>query len=125
MKVPKISDSEWEVMKVLWDQSPLSANDIAAGLNETKWSLPTIRTLIGRLVQKKALRFEKAGREYLYSPCFSRDECTRHERRSFLRRVYDGALNPLLAGLLDDEDLSQEEIESLYRMLDKKRKGKK
>lgn len=61
-KVPRISESEWEVMKVLWESSPLTANDIVEVLSKrASWQRETIRTLINRLVQKKAVRFEKKG----------------------------------------------------------------
>lgn len=120
---PRISDAEWEVMKVVWERSPQTANEIVSGLDERNWSPATVRTLITRLVQKGALRFEKSGREYLYSPCVTREEGIRQERRSFMRRVYDGAAQPMLAGLLEEEELSIEDLEALRRMLNKKRKG--
>ena len=118
----RISGAEWEVMKVLWQRAPQSANEIVAALASQKWSPPTVRTLLSRLVQKKALRFQKSGREYFYVPCLSREEGIRQERRSFIRRVYDGALQPLLAGLLEDELLTSEDLENLRRLLDEKRK---
>ncbi len=124
-KLPKISDAEWEVMKVLWERAPQSANEIVEALAARQWSPATVRTLITRLVQKGALSFEKAGREYLYLPVVTREEGIRQERRSFLRRVYDGAVEPMLAGLLDEEDLSAEELEALHRLLDEKRKGQR
>ena len=121
MKRPKISDAEWEVMKVLWERTPQSTNEIVAALSKRKWSPPTIRTLIGRLVQKGMLRFEKEGREYSYFPCLTQEEGIRQERRSFIHRVYNGALQPFLAGILEDEDLSAEELDALRRMLDRKK----
>ncbi len=124
-KLPKISDAEWEVMKVLWERAPQSANEIVEALAARQWSPATVRTLITRLVQKGALSFETAGREYLYLPVVTREEGIRQERRSFLRRVYDGAVEPMLAGLLDEEDLSAEELEALHRLLDEKRKGQR
>ena len=125
LNAPKISVAEWEVMKVLWERAPQTANEIVDAVTEQSWSPATVRTLIGRLVQKKAVRYTKSGREYLYSPCVSREECRRQERRSFLRRVYDGAVQPMLASLLDEEELSQEELDTLRKMLDAKRRKAK
>ena len=122
MDAPRISDAEWEVMKVLWERAPRTANEIVEAVRAQGWSPATVRTLVGRLVQKKAVGYTKAGREFLYSPCLGREECMRQERRSFLQRVYDGAVHPMLASLLEEEDLSQEELDALRKMLDAKRR---
>lgn len=125
MKNYRISEAEWEVMKALWEQSPRTANEVVEALSGQKWSAATIRTLIGRLTQKGAVRFGKSGREYLYEPLISREDAVRRERGSFLRRVYDGAVQPMVAGFLEDEKLSAEDLEALRRLLDEKRKGQK
>ena len=119
--VPKISASEWEIMKVLWAQAPCTANEIVGALREHDWTPPTIRTLINRLVKKGAVAHSKAAsREYHYAPLFTQEECARHERRSFLHRIYNGATQPMLAHLLQDEELSTEEAEALKRILNRK-----
>ncbi len=120
--VKKISDAEWEVMKVLWECSPQSANEIVAALAERPWSPATIRTLIGRLTKKGVLQFEKAGREYRYSPRVDKTECIRQARKSFIRRVYDGSAHPMLAQVIEEEPLSMRELDELHRLLDEKRK---
>lgn len=125
MKNYRISEAEWEVMKVLWEQSPRTANEVVETLKEQKWTAATIRTLIGRLTQKGVVRFQKSGREYLYEPLISRADAVKRERRSFLRRVYDGAVQPMVAGLLEDENLSSEDLEALRRLLNEKGKGRK
>ena len=62
-RIPKISESEWAVMKVLWKESPLTANEIVGILTKrSDWKKETVRTFINRLVQKKAIGFEKKGR---------------------------------------------------------------
>ena len=86
-KTPKISEAEWEVMKILWKTSPLTANAIVKELTgKTQWKRETIRTLINRLVQKKALGFKKKGRQYDYFPLTSEAECVKAETKSFLSR---------------------------------------
>lgn len=117
---PKISDAEWQVMMVLWEKSPQTANDIVDKLeNEQEWKPKTIRTLINRLVGKNAVGFDKDGRQYLYYPILPEAECVREEARSFFSRVRTGALKPMLAAFLEQQKLSKEEIEELKRMLDK------
>ena len=122
-RVPKISESEWEVMRVLWAKSPLTANAIVEKLTATThWKPTTIRTLTTRLAEKKALGYEKKGREYHYYPLVSEVECIRAESHSFLRRVYRGALKPILAAFMENGELSAKDIEELKRILDEKRK---
>ncbi len=120
-KVPRISESEWEVMKVLWERSPLTANDIVDVLaKRASWQRETIRTLINRLVQKKAVRFEKKGRQYHYCPAVAETECIKDQTRSFLRRFRAGAIEPMLAALVEEERLSAEQIARLKEILDGK-----
>lgn len=119
MKVPKISEAEWRVMKILWLKSPLTANAVVDELSSaTRWSDKTIKTLINRLTKKGALGFERQGRMYLYRPLVAEVDCARAEGRSFLKRVYDGALTPMLAAFLEEHNLSRSEIEELKRILD-------
>ena len=118
---PKISDAEWQVMKVLWEKSPITANHIVEKLTaETPWKPKTIRTLISRLATKKIVGFEKNGRQYMYYPLLAEDECVKQETRSFLNRIRSGSLKPMLAAFLEEENLSQEEIRELKKILDKK-----
>jgi len=124
-KAPRISDSEWEVMRVLWAASPQTANRIVERLTATtSWKATTIRTLINRLVEKEAIGYEKRGREYHYYPLASESECVQAETRSFLGRVYRGALHPILAAFMENEELSPEDIEQLERILEKNREKK-
>jgi BlaI family transcriptional regulator, penicillinase repressor len=125
-KMPRISEAEWEVMKVLWDRSPRTANDIVEVLSKrASWQRETIRTLINRLVQKKAVRFEKKGRQHHYYPGVAEGECIKDQTRSFLRRFRGGAIEPMLAALVEEERLSAEQIARLKDILDGKGAGAK
>ena len=118
---PKISDAEWQVMKVLWEKSPITANHIVEKLTaETSWKPKTIRTLINRLTTKKIVGFNKDGRQYMYYPLLVEEKCVRQETRSFLNRIRAGALKPMLAAFLEEESLSKEEVDELKKILDKK-----
>ena len=120
-KLPKISESEWLVMRVLWKTSPLTANEIVEKLSgKTKWKPKTIKTLITRLMNKGAIKFEKEGRLYRYRPAVSKEECVRMERRSFIRRVYGGINRPMLAAFLEEAKLSAEDISELKKILEQK-----
>jgi BlaI family penicillinase repressor len=118
---PRISDAEWIVMKVLWNSVPLTANEVVEALESTTdWKPKTIMTLLNRLMKKGALDFEKEGRAYRYFPRVREADCVRAETRSFLERVYGGALKPMLAHFLEEERLSEQEIDDLKRLLDRK-----
>lgn len=121
--LPKISESEWEVMKLVWKSNPLTSEEIINSLSDKMiWSAQTIKTFITRLIKKGAIGFEKKGRVYYYYPLLSEEECMRSENEFFLKKVYNGALNLLLTKFLE-EDLSLEQIEELEHILkDKKQK---
>mgnify|MGYP006288665871 CR=1 FL=1 len=122
---PKISDSEWLVMRVLWQKGSATANDVVDELmDRTHWKPRTVKTLITRLMKKGAVRFEREGRMYRYYPAVNECECIRMERRSFVRRVYGGITKPMLAAFIEDAELSPQEIEELKRMLEDKGKEK-
>ena len=120
-KVPKISESEWLVMGVLWARSPLTANEVFEQLTgKTKWKPKTVKTLIDRLVKKGAVKFEKEGRRHRYYPAVGRAECIATERQSFVRRVYGGITKPMLATFLEDAELSADDIAELKEILEQK-----
>lgn len=122
MKTPSISDAEWEVMNVIWHTAPISANDVADALcDRMQWSPKTVKTLLGRLVTKRVLRFTVEGNRYMYSPAIARERFVRNESQSFLQRVFEGETTPLLMHFVENVELSQEEIEELQKLLDRKK----
>ena len=123
MRIPNISDAEWEIMKLIWKSHPIASEEIINTLaDKTSWSSRTIKTFINRLLKKGAIGFEKSGRSYVYYPLVSEKECVRAENSSFLERVYDGALGMLFSNFLEEENLSEKEIEKLQELLEKKKK---
>lgn len=120
-KIPQISDSEWAVMKVLWENEPATASEIIERLKETKWKPTTIKTLLSRLTKKGAVDFEKKNRTYHYHSVVKENECIKAESKSFLKRVYGGAFKVMIANFLETEELSQGDIDELKRILDKKK----
>ena len=121
----RISESEWKVMEVIWAEPPTMARDVIDALAEAEnWTPQTIKTLIGRLVKKGALSFEKEGNRYLYHPEIDRDAAVAAETGSFLDRVSRGSLAPMLAHLVDNRSsLDQDEIDILRQLLRKETKS--
>jgi BlaI family penicillinase repressor len=123
-KPPAISDAEWEVMNVLWDAAPhsLSAGDVIERIPQTKdWNPRTVKTLLNRLIKKRALTFTRDGKSYLYRAAVGRDQCVRAVSRSFLARVFGGNVGPMLAHFVTEAELSAGEVEHLQRLLNQKR----
>ncbi|MEH6945102.1 penicillinase repressor BlaI [Bacillus sp. JJ722] len=124
-EIPNISESEWEVMNVLWKKAPQTANDVISSLQEqTDWKPKTIRTLLDRLVHKKVIDVNKDQRVYTFFPLYSQDECQRVEVQSFIKRIYGGALKSMLVQFIQEDSLSEEDIRELRSILNEKPKKK-
>jgi BlaI family penicillinase repressor len=123
-RTPRISEAEWEIMKVCWHRSPRSAQEIIDALSADANRHPkTVKTLINRLVKKRALGFQKEGRAYRYAPLVAEKDCVTAESSSFLDRVFGGSLKPMLTHFVENGKLSPAEIaelKSLLRERDKK-----
>ncbi len=117
--IPKISDAEWIVMRVLWARGEATSSEVVAELEkDTDWKPKTVQTLIRRLLQKGALHYEKQGREFLYRPAVTESACEQAASRQFLDRVFDGKLAPFLATFVESASYTEEEIAELKRILD-------
>ncbi len=121
MKTPTISESEWKVMQLLWKKAPQPAYDIIEVLSKTEsWHPNTIKTLLSRLQKKRAIGATRYKNLFLYEPIVSQDECVKAETDTFLQRVFGGSIKPLLIHFVENENLSNAEIEELRRILRKK-----
>ena len=118
---PKISDAEWQVMRVLWAKSPVTVKEVIEILSKkTTWKSETIRTLVNRLAKKKAIGFEKKGRRHYFYPMLSEAECVKADADSFLTRAGATMLKPILTAFIENEQLSDRELEELQQILNKK-----
>ncbi|MBA4495401.1 penicillinase repressor BlaI [Paenactinomyces guangxiensis] len=120
-KIPSISEAEWEVMKVLWEKAPQTANEVILSLQErTNWKPKTVRTLLDRLVQKKVVGVNQNQKVYTFFPLYSQDECQHAEAQSFLKRIYGGTLKSMLVQFIQGDSLTDEDIKELRSILNKK-----
>ena len=125
-ELPQISEAEFEVMKVIWKYAPISTNEITDKLTKTtKWSPKTIQTLIKRLVTKGALSYEKQSRVFVYTPLIEEKEYVGWESHSFLERYYDGDITAMLSAYIEDDKLSESEIDTLHSLLNKRTKTRR
>ena len=122
--LPQISEAEYEVMKIVWKHAPINTNEITEKLlQSTNWSPKTIQTLIKRLVTKGALTYEKQSRVFVYTPLVKESEYICQESNSFLNRYYDGDITAMLSAYIDNDKLTETEIETLRSHIPKR--GKK
>ena len=114
-------------MRVIWARHPIAARDVIKELaaRDASWHPKTVRTLLARLVLKKALRYDAADRAYLYWPLVAENQCVTVASESFLERVFGGSLKPMLAHFVGEGRLTEEEMNDLRKLLDRKPGGKK
>ena len=122
--LPKISEAEWEVMKLVWQTPLLAVSEMVEQLlGRKQWQPRTTRTLISRLVQKRALRVRRQENRSVYEAAVCMEECVRHAGRSFLERVFGGVPVSMLIHFVKEASLTPEEIEKLKQALAEKERN--
>lgn len=119
----RISEAEYAVMEPLWERSPLTALEICEEVcSRRDWSLATVKTLLSRLVAKKAVATEPDGRRFLYTPMLEKDEYTGSESRRLVDRLFGGRAAPLFAQLAEAEALTDDDLAEMEALLKELRK---
>jgi BlaI family transcriptional regulator, penicillinase repressor len=114
----RISEAEYAVMEILWAEAPLTANMVADRLrNSQSWSLPTIKTLLSRLVTKRAIAYQPDGRRFLYRPLIARADHVAGDVKRLVDRLFGGKFSPLVAHLAEQEALSPQDIAEIEALL--------
>lgn len=120
----QLSDSEWDLMKILWDSPPSTANQIAE--LTPQWHPKTVRTMLIRLQKKGAVEYEVIDSIQHFKPVHEREYCESSATQSFMQRVFDGALTPMIAHFTRQQKLTDEEKKALIALLqDDKGQGEK
>jgi predicted transcriptional regulator len=113
-----ISEAEAVVMEVLWRQSPRSAEEILAEVGPRQgWQEGTVKSLLNRLLKKKAVKAEREGRRYLYAPRLTREQYVAQESKGFIDRLFDGRIAPLVAHFSEQRKLSRRDVAELRKLL--------
>lgn len=114
-----ISPAELKVLDVLWENSPLSASQIVEALTCVEsWHSRTIKSLINRLLKKKAIGYQQDGNRYLYYPLLNKNEYLKSTSQSFIHRIFGGKISPLVAHFVSQEKISKEDIQELRAILE-------
>ena len=112
-----ISEAESVVMNVLWQKSPIATEEIVAALSHREWKASTIKTLLNRLLKKGAIKAQRDGRRFLYSPVMKRERWLLDESTSLLDRVFGGRVAPLVAHFSRTRKLSKRDVEELKLLI--------
>ncbi len=116
----KITAAESQIMEVLWRSvQPVAVEDVREALTEATWTDATIRTLLTRLVSKKAVTATKDGRRFLFHPVVTRGDYVHAQSKSLIDRLFDGRIEPFVAHFSQREDLSADEIGRLRALIER------
>ena len=114
----RISEAEHAVMEALWEQGTLTAAEVCEQVCKTRdWSLATVKTLLSRLVQKRAIETRPDGRRYLYTPLIERSDYVGGESRRLVDRLFGGRAASLVAHLAETEALTESDIDEIEALL--------
>lgn len=120
MNTVSLSDSEWKLMNVLWEQAPCTITQLVALLKEeTGWSKHTIISMLSRLENKGAVSYQEGERAKQFYPVINREEAQIEETQGFLSRLYGGSLGLLVNTMAKEKGFTKEEINELYKILKK------
>lgn len=119
MRKANLSDGEWKLMRLLWEQPRTIPQLVTALKDSTGWSKGTIHIMLSRMIERDYVRVEEGTRVKTYFPVLQREDAAAAETKSFLARVYNGSLSMMVASLAGQNALKQEDIDSLYDILQK------
>lgn len=116
--VVSISDAESRVLEILWRDGPSTSERVITALSEENWEVSTIKTLLARLVKKRAVRARKEGRRHVYSAVLTREQWVTTESEGLLDRVFGGRVAPLVQHFSQHRRLSKTDIAELKRLIE-------
>lgn len=120
MKKVHLSNSEWEIMNVLWEFSCVTISQIVTKLNEKKfWDKHTVITLLNRMEKKGAVAYRRNEKAKEYYSIISQNDTVMQESELFLNRVFAGSLSLMVNTFLNNEKIKKEEIDELYKIIKK------
>ena len=122
----KLTEAEWQIMNVLWQDSPATTRQIVDRLRgEVDWAYTTISTMLARLAGKKVVRETKKGNTITYEPLLTQHNARRTALKSLMNQAFDGAFGPLMHFLVEEEKLTPAQRKKLLGSLQKAKPQKK
>ena len=122
----ELTEAEWSVIKAVWDTEPCTAPAIQEKLAKpTGWTYSTVRTLMDRMVAKGVLTAKKAGKLTIYNSAVTREQAQRGELYYALKHAFNGALTPMVQCLLDNEEITPDELAKIESLIQARKKSTK
>lgn len=124
MEKVHLSNSEWEIMNVLWETSDMTISQIVTKLNEKRfWDKHVVITMLNRMEKKGAVSYKRKGRAKEYFSIISQKDTILQESQQFLDRVFAGSLSLMVNSFLSNKKIEKEELDELYKIIKKAEKG--
>lgn len=121
-----LSNSEWHIMENLWEESPKTATQLVKAMEtETGWAKSTTKTVLKRMEQKGYITYEEGEKAREYYPLLKREEVIESETSNFINRIYNGSLGLMVNTLIKKQEIPDDEMEELYRIIKEARRRKR
>ena len=125
----ELTEGEWAIIQAVWDNQPCAAPTVQAALQKRKkWSYSTVKTMMDRMAGKRLLKTRRIRNLILYRSAITKQQAQKSEIMRAVKRAFNGALTPMMQFLLDNNELSKEQLSQLEAMIKKRRQksgGKK
>jgi BlaI family penicillinase repressor len=118
LKKPVLTDQELEIMKIVWQRDSATVRDVYEDLlTRRKIAYTTVMTMMGILEQKGHLKKSADERAYVYTPAQPQNEVVGNMVHDFVKRVFNGSVKPLLVHLVENKNISKEELDEISKLL--------
>ncbi|MDR1914880.1 MAG: BlaI/MecI/CopY family transcriptional regulator [Clostridiales bacterium] len=115
-----LTDSEWQIMQLLWNDSPLTITKMEKLLKDkTSWSKHVIISFLKRMLTKETITVKDDGRVKRFYPILTKKDIYLTETKTFLTKLYEGKLGLMISSLVDNDELKEDEIDELISILNK------
>lgn len=120
-----MTDAEWVIIEVVWNQQPCAAGTVQEALESSHgWAYSTVKTMMDRMAAKGLLATRSIRNLQLFSAQITRQQARHSELRQCLRRAFNGALSPMFQFLVEEERLSEAELQELQQLIKQSGKNK-
>ena len=115
----KLFDSEWKLMEVVWANEPVSAKQLSIlASQQIGWNKNTTYTIIKKLIEKDVIARKEPN--FVCTSLLKKEDAVKAETSSLIERAFAGSRKAFFAAFLESEELSDEEIDELKAMIEKK-----
>ncbi len=118
-------ESEWAILKVVWEREPCAAPEVQERLaSQKQWAYTTVKTMMDRMAKKGLLNVEKIRNLNLYRSAITQKQARKSEITRTIKRAFEGAISPMMQFLVENEEMPDAEIEKLEQLIREKKKNR-